>query len=448
MVGRSIEVICSSRNGGCFNNCPNVFFYQDVNEVEKELLCIYPEVEYQELEGFGGAITESVAHNLCRMGPEKQEEVINAYFDPVQGIGLNFCRTHIGSCDFSTETYSYDDIPGDFGLEKFHIDHDRRELLPALKAVLKKRPDLKVLASPWSPPAWMKTNASMLEGGSVKESCRQVWADYIVRYLQEYEKEGIPVWGLTVQNEAKASQTWESCVYTGKEEKEFVRDYLGPALCRDGREDLKILIWDHNKERVVERVSEAMEDRKAAGYIYGAAIHWYSGEHFEALQVAHEKYPQLHLFSTENSMGRYPDYTWDMGERIAHGVIGDLKNHVSAWFAWNLILDEGGFPNHDHPMGKSPMMVDFRLDGALHYDSAYYYLGHFSKYIRPGASRIGSSIYTDKLENITFRNPDGSMVTVILNRTDEGIKFILKYEQKLADFISAPHSITTLCYGP
>ena len=108
MVGRSIEVICSSRNGGCFNNCPNVFFYQDVNEVEKELLCIYPEVEYQELEGFGGAITESVAHNLCRMGPEKQEEVINAYFDPVQGIGLNFCRNHIVSCDFSTETYSYD----------------------------------------------------------------------------------------------------------------------------------------------------------------------------------------------------------------------------------------------------------------------------------------------------------------------------------------------------
>lgn len=445
-MDKKIKMIQSSKGRKLFEEAEPISFYADEKEEENELLCIYEGVQYQEVEGFGGALTESVAHNLCRMKPENKERVLRAYFDSEQGLGFRFCRTNIGSCDFSTEIYSYDDTPEDYELKDFSVEHDERELIPMLKEALKIAPDMKILASPWSPPAWMKTNHNMELGGSLKPQCRQAWADYIVKYLKAYEKEEIKIWGVTVQNEAKASQTWESCVYTATEEKEFVRDYLGPAFEKGGQKEVKILIWDHNKERVVERVKEAMEDPEAANYIYGAAVHWYSGDHFDALQVVHDEYPEFHLYSTENSMGRYPKHFWEMGEKIAHGIIGEMRHGINGWFAWNLILDEYGLPNHDHPIGKSPMMVDYGAGESLYYDSAYYYIGHFSKFIRPKARRIASSIYTDKLETVSFCNPDGEIVTVVLNRTEEPQKWILKCKHGLADFVSEPRSIMTVCY--
>lgn len=445
-MNKAARVLKSSKGGKLFEQAEPAVFYKDEKNVERELLCIYENVQYQELEGFGGALTESVAHNLCRMRPENREEVLRAFFDSEKGLGFKFCRTNIGSCDFSTEVYSYDDVPEDYNLEHFSVEHDERELIPMIKAALRIAPDIKILASPWSPPAWMKTNNNMEFGGFLKPECRQVWADYIVKYLKAYEKAEIPVWGVTVQNEALATQTWESCVYTAEQERDFVRDYLGPSFEREGQEHVKILIWDHNKERVVERVETAMEDPRAARYLYGAAVHWYSGDHFDALSVVRDRYPAIHLFSTENSMGRFPKHFWEMGEKIAHGIIGEMSHGVNAWFAWNLILDEKGLPNHDHPIGKSPMMVDFEAGERLYYDSAYYYLGHFSRFIRPGARRVASSIYTDKLETVSFRNPDGGMVTVVLNRTEEKQKWILKYRHELADFVSEPRSIMTVCY--
>lgn len=446
MTDNTVRVIQSVKGGMLFEEQEPVMFYPMDKEKEKGLLCIYPEVRYQEWEGFGGALTESVAHNLCRMEEEKRKEVLRAYFDEEQGLGMNFCRVNIGSCDFSTEVYSYDDTPKDYELEDFNLEHDCKELIPMLLEAIKMAPDLKILSSPWSPPAWMKTNGDMENGGALKVHCRQVWADYLVKYVKEYRKAGIPVWGITVQNEAMAKQTWESCIYTAEEEKDFVKRFLGPSLWNAGEDNIRILIWDHNKEKVVERSTAAMEDEEAAKYIYGAAVHWYSGDHFDALRIVHEKYPGLRLFSTENSMGRHPKHFWEMGERIAHGIIGELNSFVSSWFVWNLILDENGLPNHDHPIGKSPMMVDYSKGGELYYDSSYYYLMHFCRYIRPGARRIASSIYSETLETITFLNQDNSMVTVVLNRTEKEQEFTLCCEKKMAEFISKGRSIMTLCY--
>ena len=441
-----VSAICSNQAGARFAPCPPVTFREDTEGVENELLCIYPEVAYQEIEGFGGALTEGVAHILARMPAEKRDEVLRAYFDPTDGIGFNFCRTNIASCDFSTEVYSYDDVPEDRQLKHFTIERDRKEVLPMLKRTLEIAPDVKMLASPWSPPAWMKTNGDMCNGGALRPECREAWSNYFVKYIQAYQEAGVPIWGLTVQNEAKAPQSWESCVFTAEEEKDFVRDYLGPALHKAQMDDVKIMIWDHNKERVVERATAAMEDPEAAKYIYGAAVHWYSGDHFDALRVTHEKYPSLRLSATENSMGCNPMYTWAMGEKVAHHMIGDLSNYVSSWYIWNLILDEHGMPNHDHINGKSPMMVNFGMGGTLYYAAGYYYTGHISKFIHPGARRVASSVYTELLDTVTCRNPDGEMVTVVLNRNDIPVKFILRCENQLAEFTSEPHSIMTLRY--
>lgn len=440
-----VKVIRTDKAGARWEVCPSGVFTDDVKGIENELLCIYPDVEYQEFEGFGGALTEGAAHNIYQLPPEKQDEVLRAYFDEKNGIGFQFCRVNLQSCDFSTEVYSYDDTPEDFELKDFSIAHDERELLPMIQRTLQLAPHVKVLSSPWSPPAWMKTNKDMCNGGSLRPECRKAWSQCFVKYVEAYEKAGVPIWGVTVQNEAKAPQTWESCEYTAEEEKDFVRDYLGPDLKATGK-DIKIFIWDHNKERVLERTDVAMKDPEAAPYIYGSAVHWYSGDHFDALRIVHEKYPWLRLSATENSMGCNPVYTWDMPEKLGHHIIGDLSNYASSWYVWNLILDENGMPNHDHINGKSPMMVNFSMDGALFYAPGYYYAGHFSKYIKPGAKRIGSSIYTEKLESVSFKNPDGELVTVVLNHNDIPMRVILRCNGKLCPLICEPHSIMTLCY--
>ncbi len=186
---------------------------------------------FQTIEGFGGAFTESAAHTFYKMSPEVRAEILRAYFDPVTGNGYSLCRTHINSCDFSLGNYAYTEVPGDVELRHFTIEHDRHELIPMIKeAAAKVGPSFKLLASPWSPPAWMKTNGQMNHGGKLKPEYRQAWANYLVRYIQEYEKEGLPIWGLTVQNEPLATQVWDSCIYTAAEERDFVRDFIGPAL--------------------------------------------------------------------------------------------------------------------------------------------------------------------------------------------------------------------------
>ncbi len=186
---------------------------------------------FQTIEGFGGAFTEAAAHTYYKMSPEIRTEILNAYFDPSVGNGYNLCRTHINSCDFSLGNYAYTEVPGDVELKYFSIDHDRHQLIPMIKEAARKiGPSFKLLASPWSPPAWMKTNGQMNHGGKLKPEYRQAWANYLVRYIQEYEQEGLPIWGLTVQNEPLATQVWDSCIYTGEEERDFVRDFLGPAL--------------------------------------------------------------------------------------------------------------------------------------------------------------------------------------------------------------------------
>ncbi|MDD5262765.1 MAG: glycoside hydrolase family 30 protein [Methylacidiphilales bacterium] len=401
-------------------------------------------VSYQEIEGFGGAFTEAAAVTLGKMPEKKQEEILRAYFDPKTGNAYTLCRSHINSCDFSTGNYAYCEKEGDTALASFSIERDRQALLPMIQRSLKlSGGTMKLFASPWSPPAWMKTTNQMNRGGQLKPEYRAAWAEYYVRYIQEYAKAGVNIWGLTVQNEPEAIQTWDSCVYSGAEERDFVRDHLGPALERAGLGHVKIIIWDHNRDHLYARAKTIYSDSQAARYIWGAGFHWYSANVFENVQRTHEAWPNKKLLFTEGCQegGPHPG-SWLTGERYAQSVIQDLNHWTVGWVDWNLVLDETGGPNHVGNLCSAPILADTRT-GEAHYQSSYYYLGHFSRFIRPGAKRILTTSSRDELEVTACKNPDGSLVAVILNRSETPIQMTLKFNQGEVNLESPRRSILT-----
>lgn len=403
------------------------------------------QVKYQTVAGFGGAFTEAAASTFYKMEPSLREQIINAYFNPVDGIGYNLCRTHINSCDFSLLNYAYDETADDFDLKHFSIARDRHALIPMIKEALRLTGDnMWLFASPWSPPAWMKTTGMMNKGGKLKPECRQVWAEYYCRYIREYEKEGIKIWGLTVQNEPEATQSWDSCIYTGEEERDFVRDYLGKALHAAGLQDVKLMIWDHNRDRMFERAKVVFDDPEAAKYVWGTAYHWYCGDFFDNVQRVHDAWPDKHLLFSEGCQEGGPHYgEWELGERYARSMIADLNRWTAAWVDWNILLDETGGPNHVGNLCSAPIIAD-TVNQVLNFQSSYYYIGHFSKFISRGAKRIIAAATKDELETTAFVNPDGKIVTVVLNRSEKEIKFCLKFRDEAVNITSLPRSIITV----
>jgi glucosylceramidase len=405
---------------------------------------IDPRVRYQEILGFGGAFTDSAAVTLQKMPAPKQEEMLRAYFDPVHGLGYTLCRTHINSCDFSTENYAYAETPGDLDLKDFSIERDRKSLIPMIKRAQEiSRHGFKLFASPWSPPAWMKTNGEMNNGGKLKPECREAWARYFVRYLQEYSNEQIPVWGVTVQNEPAAVQTWDSCIYSGEEERDFVRDFLGPILIRSGL-DTKIIIWDHNRDELYERAKAVLDDPEAAKYVWGVGFHWYVADLFANVGRVHDAWPDKHLLLTEACQEGGPHLNeWAVGERYARSIIEDLNHWSVGWVDWNMVLDQQGGPNHVGNFTSAPILAN-TATGEVHYQSSYHYIGQFAKFIRPGAVRILAAPTVDSIETTAFVNPDGSTVVVVMNRTELPVRLELRIGTQATRLDAPHHSIQTV----
>ncbi len=402
---------------------------------------------FQVIEGFGGALTDAAAETFYKMPEKVRQEILNAYFDPITGIGYTLCRTHINSCDFSSASYAYDDVPGDTRLEHFSVEHDRKFRIPFIKEALAvSRNGFKLFASPWSPPAWMKTNNDMLHGGSLRPEYRQAWADYFVRFIQAYKEAGILIWGVTVQNEPMAVQRWESCIYTAADERDFVRDFLGPSFARSRLSGVNIIIWDHNRGIMYQRAKTVYDDPAAAKYVWGLGFHWYVGDHFDNVRLVHDAYPGKKLLFTEGTpadfeTGRLAEWQW--GEIYARSMIHDLNNWASGWVDWNVLLDERGGPNHVGNFCLAPLIGD-TATGTLTYMNSYYYLGHFSKFIRPGARRIIASSNLDDFLTTAFLNPDGTIAAVVLNRTDRPREFRVWIDGKAAVTTSPARSIVTL----
>jgi glucosylceramidase len=388
-----------------------------------------PTEKFQEIVGFGGALTESSAWVLAQLSPEKRAAVLRKYYDPKEGIGYTLARTHINSCDFSLHMWALDETPGDYDLLEFSLAPMRRWLLPLLHDAqqIAGTDRFKLLASPWSPPAWMKTNNRMDDGGSLRAEYRPAWANYYVKFVRAMrDEEKIPVWALTVQNEPEAHQTWESCIYMPEDERNFVRDHLGPALTQAGLSGVKLLGWDHNRDRLEARAAAIFGDPEAAKYFWGAGLHWYVSDDFAAASRVHAAYPDKSILFTEGCVEKGARLgAWEPGERYGHNIVNDLGNWVCGWIDWNIVLDLRGGPNHVGNFCDAPVLVN-TASGDVHYQSSFYYIAHFSRFVQPGAHRIASHDGPEAIESIAFANPDGSIVVVALNRSDSAVAFNLK----------------------
>jgi glucosylceramidase len=405
---------------------------------------IYPERIFQTIQGFGGAFTEAAAVTWLKLSPERRQELLHQYFDSDSGHGYTLCRVHMNSCDFSLGNYAHVETPGDVDLTGFNIDRDRQALLPFIKAAQRvARQPIKLLVSPWSPPAWMKSNGEMNHGGFLLPKFRQAWAKCFVRFIEAYANEGVPVWAVSVQNEPAATQRWDSCIYSAEEERDFVRDHLGPALAAADLGHIKIVIWDHNRDHLVERASVVYSDPEAAKYVWGAGFHWYGEHHFEQVQLTHDAWPDKQLLFTEGCQEGGPHTgSWALGERYAHNIINDLNRWTVGWIDWNLVLDETGGPNHVGNLCSAPILIDTANDALMH-QSSYYYLGHFTRFIKPGAQRALCAASRQDLECTAFVNPDGSVAVVVMNRTEQAISFALSLGTQTATTELPPHSIAT-----
>ena len=407
----------------------------------------------QQLIGIGGALTDAAGETFAKLPPEKQEEILQAYYDTEKGIGYTFARTNINSCDFSSGSYTYVE-EGDKELKTFNVDHDRQFKIPLIKkAIAAAGGRLTLFASPWSPPAFMKDNNDMLHGGKLNPEFYHSWALYYTRFIKSYKKEGIPVWGITVQNEPMATQTWESCIYFAEDERDFLKNHLGPVMEQEGLKDVKIIVWDHNRDLIVQRAQAIFNDPEASKYAWGMGFHWYEdwsgGEQmYRNVASVHQFWPGKHLIFTEGTPASFnPErYTsWKLGEDYGKSMINDFNSGAEAWTDWNILLDEQGGPNHVGNFCFAPVHADTRT-GELIYTNSYYYIGHFSKFIRPGAKRILAASSRSMLLTTAFVNTGGKTAVVVMNPTDRRARYNLCVGEYAAEIETLPHSIQTIVF--
>ena len=388
-----------------------------------------PSKTFQEIVGFGGALTESSAWVLAQLPTEQRMEILRRYYDPKEGIGYTLARTHLNSCDFSLSMWSLTPTPGDYDLLDFTLDPMRRWLMPLIHDTRKVAgaDRFKLMASPWSPPAWMKTNNRMDDGGSLRNEYRPAWANVYVKFVQAMAKEEkIPIWALSIQNEVDAHQTWESCKYTPEQERDFVRDFLGPALHGAGLADVKLLTLDHNRDLIEKYANAQLGDPATAKYIWGMGLHWYVSDDYASSARVHEKFPDKHILFTEGCVEGAPGNMgkWENGERYVRNIIGDFSNHVCGFIDWNIVLDQRGGPNHVGNFCDAPVIVDTDTKKVT-YGPSFYYLAHFSKFVQPGARRIHSDGGPKGIQSIAFSNPDGTLAIVVVNPTEQAAGFTL-----------------------
>ncbi|MBD5384443.1 MAG: glucosylceramidase, partial [Ruminococcaceae bacterium] len=369
-----------------------------------------------------------------------------SYFG-ANGLGYTLGRVPIGSSDFSVEHYSCVDS-ADESADTFKTYIDDEYLIPMIHAAQNTAGQpIGLLLSPWSPPGFMKSNGERNNGGKLRPEYKMSWAACMAKYAAYYKKSGCDVRLMSIQNEPEAIQTWDSCIWTAEEEGEFATNYLAPALSNIGCADVGILAWDHNKEGLIRRTADTLTIPGAAKTIKGFALHWYTGDHFEALRTARRIWPDKELWFTEGCVeyGRFGGISAiDKAEMYAHDIIGNLNVGICGSIDWNLILDANGGPNHAGNFCEAPIMLD--EDGTdFILQSEYYYIGHFSRYIRPGAVCLATSSWNSRIEVTAFENTDGSRVLVALNRTDTPFALsVTETGDTAVNFELPKHAIATI----
>ena len=415
----------------------------------KVVIQLNPEEKFQTITGFGGSFTEASAHLLNKLSKENRKKILDAYFSE-SGANYSLTRTTIASCDFSLKNYTYAKIENDLALEHFTIEDDKDDIIPMIleaKAISKE--GFNIIASPWSCPPWMKDNKSYV-GGKLLPEYNDTFALYFSKYLEAYKNEGINIWGVTVINEPHGNgNNWESTLFSPEEMTLFVQNHLGPKLERDGWNEIKILGYDQNRAGLKEWVDAMYKDEKTSKYFAGTAIHWYESTYEvfpEALQYAYNKAPNKYLIQTEACVDseiphwqddawywkkEATDWGWDWASekekylhpkyapvnRYAEDIIGCLNNQVDGWVDWNMVLDRQGGPNWFKNWCVAPVIVDDKND-EVYFTPLYYVMSHFSKFMRPGAVKIGCEANNKDVKVTAVQNPDNSIALVIFNPTE------------------------------
>jgi glucosylceramidase len=454
-IGKKIEVYTTADSTNLrLTKQSDLVFVPAVQPKETEI-CVFvnSEKSFQTFIGIGGAITDASAEVYSKLSKENKKEFLNSYFNSDSGIGYSIIRTNINSCDFSSESYTYV-TDNDVDLKSFSIDHDKQFRIPMIKESIKiAGGKMMVYASPWSPPAFMKSNNSMLKGGSLLPAFHQSWADYYKKFINAYEKEGIPIWGISIQNEPMATQRWESCIFSAEEERDFLKNYLGPTLNKNGLSDKKIIVWDHNRDLINYRADVIFSDPEAAKYAWGTGFHWYEtwtgGQPmFDNVAKVQEAFPDKKTIFTEGCVESFDAKKyqfWANGERYGTSMINDFNNGTVGWTDWNILLDQNGGPNHVQNFCFAPIHADVSTDKLI-YTPSYYYIGQFSKFIRPEAKRISTTVSRSGLLSTSFLNQNGKMVTVVMNKSDKKINYNLYVDNQKAIVEIPAHAIQTLVY--
>ncbi len=437
---------------------------------KKIRLQLVPNQEFQKYYGFGASFTESSAWNLATIPEALRKEVLTKIFSPTKGAGFSLMRTHINSSDYSNGHYTYVE-KGDEDLSSFSIHEDMKgfsgdendqvstielvepsyDIIPMIKEASNiPGADFNIIASPWSPPSWMKTGeTSEMTNGTLLPEYYGVWATYLSKYVSAYAEQGISLWGITPQNEPLHAHDarWDSNGFTPEQGRDFLRDYLGPQLVKDGHlqlddldAGLRVLIYDHNKSMMNDYVAPTFKDNEASKYAWGTAFHWYASSeleenywHEEALKTLHKSWPDKGMIHTESSIdidandpiGQYwresTDYagTFVPFNTYAYDIITDLNNGTQGYIEWCVILSNKGQPNPYDNFNSAPVLINPVTDEVV-FTPLYYLLSHFSKFIRPDARRIG--IKSETIDGIIYtaaKNIDGSIALVVFNKNEE-----------------------------
>lgn len=445
------------------------------SSIKPSEIILNPNKTYQTITGFGGSFTESSAYLLNRLSKPNRDKILQAYFGE-EGARYSLTRTHIASCDFSLNNYTYAPDEGDLNLENFSIDEDRDDLIPMIKdAMAISKDGFNIIASPWTAPPWMKDNKAYV-GGKLLPEYYDAFALYFNKYLDAYKAEGIYIWGITPVNEPHGNgNNWESMHFSPEEETDFVQNHLGPKLEAEGKANVNILGYDQNRAGLKEWVDVMFKDEASSKYYAGTAVHWYEStyDYFpKDLQYAHDKAPNKYLIETEGCVDaevpkwqddawywskEATDWGWDWAPeeqkhlhpkyapvyRYARDIIGCLNNWVDGWVDWNMVLDKQGGPNWFENWCVAPVIVDPDND-EVYFTPLYYTMAHFSRYIRPDAKVIDVTNSDDELMVTAAKNPDGSITVVILNQGDNPKNFVLKLEEKSKSVLINPQAIQSI----
>ena len=408
--------------------------------------------QYQQMDGFGASMTDSSAWLIYTQMPEAQRKALmSRLFSPTDGIGISVMRIPMGASDFvNGPPYTYDDMPpgqADPELAHFSIEHDKAYIIPAIQDALKLNPGLKLIASPWSPPAWMKTSGSLLSG-TLQRQYYAAFAHYFVKFIQAYQAEGLRIYAITIQNEPY----YEPYTYPGMrlepvDEAELVKDYFGPAFEAAGI-DTKILIWDHNWDGWDYPIA-VLDDPQAKAILDGTAFHCYAGT-VMAQGLVHDAHPDRDLYFTECSGGSWiPGFAAGFNSDMKNLVIGATRYWARTVIKWNIALDASHNP---HSGGCSTcdglVTVDPQSESGFTHNFDYYSIGHASKFVLPGAYRIASSTFTyNGFESVAFKNPDGSLVLIVSNSSQKNVEFALRWGNRALTYTLPAETAATFTWN-